>query len=304
VLFRDFYKPVKNLFSNNYNDDKVILKAKTKPNKNLELSFETKREKGKDYAAKLAWTGNFKVQDASIKVEGEVLQVGEVSEKATIKGLYDGLTLEGGVKLLTEKSSDTKPKSSQKDEDDTTRDQAHFGLTYNHKFADANLQLTKKALNPFLLYGGLALKYEEFSFGGDFEYEFKERKQEDKLFKSYNFGATLQTDNLLLAAIVEKSFTNAKIGVQHKVDNNTEVGVEFSHKIDKTEHFVVQAGISRKLDDQSNIRAKLLSTGFATVAYQVKVKPDLTTTVSFETSAKELSSAGKIGVELAFEPLD
>jgi len=114
VLFRDFYKPVKNLFSNNYNDDKVILKAKTKPNKNLELSFETKREKGKDYAAKLAWTGNFKVQDASIKVEGEVLQVGEVSEKATIKGLYDGLTLEGGVKLLTEKSSDTKPKSSQK----------------------------------------------------------------------------------------------------------------------------------------------------------------------------------------------
>jgi len=105
-------------------------------------------------------------------------------------------------------------------------------------------------------------------------------------------------------AIVEKSLTNAKLGVEHKVDSKTVIGFEFSHKLKKSEPFVIQAGFSRVLDDQSNVRAKLLSTGVASVAYQVKVKPEVTATVSLEMSAKELSNVGKIGFELAFEPLD
>jgi len=135
----------------------------------------------------------------------------------------------------------------------------------------------------------------------------KEEKKDDKkekIFKNFNFGATYQSENLLLAAIVEKSFTNAKLGVSHSVDKNTTLGFEFSHKLKKSEPFNVTVGVSRKIDEQSNVRAKLLSTGIASVAYQVNVKPDVIATVSLEASVKELSNIGKIGVELSFEPLD
>jgi hypothetical protein len=155
----------------------------------------------------------------------------------------------------------------------------------------------------------LAAKYEDFSAGFDFQLEFPKEVKEEKeeaapLFKNYNFGATYQTNNLLLAALVEKSLTSAKLGVEHKVNDKTTLGFEFSHKLKKSEPFVVQAGFSRVLDQESNVRAKLLSTGVASVAYQVKVKPELKATVSLEMSAKELSNVGKIGFELAFEPLD
>jgi len=129
VLFKDYYKPVKNLFSNNYQEDKVSFKTKTKPNKNLELKFETNREKGKDYEAKLGWTGSFKVKDASIKVEGEVLQIGEVTEKVTIKGLYDGLTLDGSVKILTEREDNQKKKKVKKMK--IKHQEIHFHLVHN-----------------------------------------------------------------------------------------------------------------------------------------------------------------------------
>jgi len=134
-----------------------------------------------------------------------------------------------------------------------------------------------------------------------------EEKKDDKkepIFKNFNFGATYQTQNLLLLALVEKSLTNARLGVEHKVDSKTTLGFEFSHKLNKSEPFVVQAGFSRVIDDQSNVKAKLLSSGVGSLAYQVKVKPELTATVSLEMSAKELSNVGKIGFELAFETLD
>jgi hypothetical protein len=178
VLFKDFYKPVKNLFTDNYQEDKVSFKTKTKPNKNLELKFETKRERGKDYCSKLSWIGNFKVSDISAKVEGDVLQIGEVSEKVTIKGLYDGLTVDGNLKLLTENDENAKRKEKQEDEDKTSRDTVGFGVQYAHKYVDANLSLSKKQLNPFLLGGSLVAKYEDFSAGGDFELEFKEKEEE------------------------------------------------------------------------------------------------------------------------------
>jgi hypothetical protein len=130
------------------------------------------------------------------------------------------------------------------------------------------------------------------------------KKKDEKIFKNFNFGLTYTTENLLLAALVEKSLTNAKLGVVHTVDKCTTLGFEFSHKLKKNEPFQVTAGFSRKLDDQSNVRVKLLATGVASIAYQVKVKPDVTATVSLEASVKELSNIGKIGVELSFEPLD
>jgi len=35
VLYGDFYKPVKTLFSDNYKQDTLSVKTKTKPNKNF-----------------------------------------------------------------------------------------------------------------------------------------------------------------------------------------------------------------------------------------------------------------------------
>jgi len=144
-----------------------------------------------------------------------------------------------------------------------------------------------------------------------FQKKKKKKKKDEKkknLLKNYNFGLTYQNENLLLAALVEKSLSTAKIGVQHSVDKKTTLGFEFLHKLKKDEKdktaFQVSAGFSREIDDQSNVRAKLLSTGIVSVAYQVKIKPDVTATVSLEQNMKELSKEGKIGVELSFEPLD
>jgi len=116
VLYGDFYKPVKTLFTDNYKQDTLSVKTKTKPNKNLELKFETVREKGKEFEAKLSWIGKFDVSSYNFKVEGDVKQVGEFSEKVTVTGLYDGVVVEGHLKLLTNKEENPKLESAHEKE--------------------------------------------------------------------------------------------------------------------------------------------------------------------------------------------
>jgi len=155
-----------------------------------------------------------------------------------------------------------------------------------------------------LVSSSLAVLYDEFSLGGDLQYEVKERKTEDPIFKNFNFGATYKSSNLIFAANVVDKLKRADFGIVHSYSGNTKLGFEFTHELGKKAvPFVVQAGVSHTLDDVSNIKAKLLSSGLISFAYQVKVKKGLTTTVSLETSAKEVSG-GKIGFELCFEPLD
>jgi len=171
--------------------------------------------------------------------------------------------------------------------------------------------LTKKELNPVLLTPSLAFHLEDFSLGFESEIEFegkeegKDTKKEGKdFFRDYNIGASYKTDNLQIVATVVNKLSDANLGLVHKINKNTQLGFELSHKLSKqAEPFKVQVGIHSVLDDQSNIKAKLLSSGLLSVAYQVKVKPELTATLSLETSAKEISD-GKIGVELSYEPLD
>jgi len=197
-----------------------------------------------------------------------------------------------------------------------SRDEASFTANYSHKHADLSLKLTKKELNPILLSPSLAFHFEDFSVGFDAEYEFEGKVEEEKkektkdkeqakdFFKDYNFGASYKTDNLTIVGTVVNKLSDANLGIIHKINKNTSLGFEFTHKLTKNaEPFKVQVGCTSVLDDQSNVKAKLLSSGQLSVAYQVKVKPELTATLSLETSAKELSD-GKIGVELSFEPLD
>jgi len=185
-----------------------------------------------------------------------------------------------------------------------TRDEASLGVTYAHKHADISAKITKKQINPFLFSGSLALHLDEFTVGGDAELEFKERKDGEEFLRDYNFGGSYKNDNLQIVSTVVEKLSKANLGIVHKINKNTTLGFEFTHKLSKNaEPFDVQVGVSHKLDDQSSLKAKLLSSGLLSASYQVKVKPELNVTVSLETSAKEISE-GKIGVELAFEPLD
>jgi len=186
-----------------------------------------------------------------------------------------------------------------------------LAVNYSHKHADLSLKITKKELNPLLLTPSLAFHYEDFSAGFEAEYEIdtkeddkKDKKEAKDIFRDFNFGASFKTDNLTIVGTVVNKLSDANIGIIHKINKNTSLGFEFTHKLSKNaEPFKVQVGCTSVLDDQSNVKAKLLSSGQLSVAYQVKVKPELTATLSLETSAKELSD-GKIGVELSFEPLD
>jgi len=112
VLYSQFYKPVRSLFTDNYKDSTVSVKTKTRPNKNLELKFETTRDKGKDFEAKLGWNGKFDASGYTFKVEGEVKQVGEFSDKLIVNGLYNGVVVEGNFKLLTNKEENPKLEST------------------------------------------------------------------------------------------------------------------------------------------------------------------------------------------------
>jgi len=150
----------------------------------------------------------------------------------------------------------------------------------------------------------LALLYEDFSLGGDLQYEVKERKTEDEILKNYNIGATFKTNNLLFAANVVDKCKRADFGVLHSYSDKGKLGFEFTHELNnKVVPFNVQGGFSYSIDEVSNLKGKLLSSGLLSFAYRVKVKRDLTATISVETSAKEVSG-GKIGFELSFEPLD
>jgi hypothetical protein len=182
VLFKDYYKQVKSLFSDNYNEDRFVFTTRTRPNKNLEISTETSRVKGKDYVSKLGWSGKFDFSGYNFKVDGDVKQEGEFSEKCTVKGLYEGVTLEVGAKFLTDKEENA-VKLPPKDEDRKARDTLNFGVLYGNKNSDFSLNLSKKHLNDLLLGGSGSFSYEEFSLGGDFQYEFsekKEKKEEEK----------------------------------------------------------------------------------------------------------------------------
>jgi len=179
-----------------------------------------------------------------------------------------------------------------------------LGATYAHKNADISAKITKKQINPYLFSGSMALHLEEFTVGGDAEFEFKEKKEGSEYLRNYNFGGSYKNDNLHIVSTVVDKLSKANLGIVHKINKNTTLGFEFTHKLSKnSEPFEVQVGVSHKLDDQSSFKGKLLSSGLLSASYQVKVKPELNVTVSLETSAKE-KTEGKIGFELAFEPLD
>jgi len=146
----------------------------------LELAYKTKRSQGKDFHSTLSWVGNFTLSDANIKVEGEVAQKGEVSEKVTIKGLHEGLTVELSGKVLTERDENAKKLENPQEEEKQSRDTFGLGLTYNHKLVDTNLSISKKTFNPFLLSGSVAGKYEDFSAGFDFQLEIQKEEKEVK----------------------------------------------------------------------------------------------------------------------------
>jgi len=106
-----------------------------------------------------------------------------------------------------------------------------------------------------------------------------------------------------VANVIDK-LKRADFGIIHSYSDKTKLGFEFTHDLGKkVSPFNVQAGVSHVIDDASNIKVKLLSSGLMSYAYQVKIKKDLTATISLETSAKEISG-GKLGFELCFEPLD
>jgi len=223
VLYGDFYKPVKTLFTDNYKQDTLSVKTKTRPNKNLELKFETVREKGKEFETKLSWTGKFDVSSYNFKVDGEVKQVGEFSEKITVTGLYEGVVVEGNLKLLTNKEENSKLESTPEKENKKSRDEVSLNAKYSHKHADVGLKLTKKELNPVLLTPSLAFHLEDFSIGFESEIEIDGKEEEKKdtkkeFLKNYNLGASYKTDNLQIVATVVNKLSDANLGIVHKIN--------------------------------------------------------------------------------------
>jgi len=147
-----------------------------------------------------------------------------------------------------------------------------------------------------------AFHYEDFSVGGDIKYELEDKRR----VRDYNFGAAYKFQDLSVIAQVEKSLSIAKLGVLHKVNKNTSLAYQFSHELcdSKKDSFEVTAGFGHQIDSDSSVKANLQMAGVATVAYKVKVKPEVTFTISLENSVKEISGNGKIGFAISYEPTD
>jgi len=121
-----------------------------------------------------------------------------------------------------------------------SRDEASLAVNYSHKHADLSLKITKKELNPLLLTPSLAFHYEDFSAGFEAEYEIdtkeddkKDKKEAKDIFRDFNFGASFKTDNLTIVGTVVNKLSDANIGIIHKINKNTSLGFEFTHKLSK-----------------------------------------------------------------------
>jgi len=315
TFFKNFYKPIKQVLSDGYNEDKVTFNLKTKAKSGLGIEFQGVRQPGKDITGTLQWNQEFKQEHGKYKVNGKMNLQGTIDGEVQVSDFgQKGLTLGFQGKLLSEHTKDEKLKATEAEEDRTDRDTAGINVTYENKNFNFTAQAIQKRLNPFRVALSSAVHYEGLSVGGEAVINaFPKPTSAQNAFKDYAGGLNYKTDSVLFSFLLEKKATRALIGFRQDINKDLAVAVEFAQNLQKStktpepgkkvkRDSVFTAGVQYRKDD-AVAKLKINSNGTLAGSYQVKLSKDVTTTFSGEIEdITDSKTSTKFGLNFTYEP--
>jgi len=286
LFYDELYKPVKNVLSTGYGNTTKFT-VRTKPNADLKLEFNGERKTNSAIDAGLKWTQSFRNKGILYNVGGKLDVEGTVDVNASANNVAKGLDLGVDAKLKTDKTS--------KD------NKVNVNTTYRHDLVSIKAGLEKKVGSDYLLTASAASDYEGLSAGVEGKFQaYPLPQKQDQILKEFNFGLRYSTANFHVASLFEKLET-VKIGVAQTISPKLAVAGEFTHNVKTDSNGEVKApvwtvGGTYVVDADSTVYAKANTAGVVNAAYKLRVNPNISTTLSFETQVNQLAQPSKIGV--------
>jgi len=288
LFYGDLYKPVKNVLDAGYSNTTKFT-VRTKPNTDLKLEVNAERKNNSAIDASLKWTQTIRNRGILFNVGGKLDAEGTVDINTGAIGVAKGLDLGLDAKLKTDKTS--------------TDNKVNVNGTYRHDLVSIKAGLEKKVGSDYLLTASATSDYEGLYAGVEGKFQtYPIPKKRDEILKEFNFGLRYSTTNLHVTSVFE-NLENVKIGVAHTISPSLSVAGEFQHNVkpptkegDKVKKPTWTFGGNYVIDSDSTVSAKANTEGVVNVAYKLRVNPNISTTLAFETQVNELDKPSKIGV--------
>lgn len=286
MFFDELYKPVKNVLNTGYGSTTKFT-VRTKPNTDLKLEVTAERKNNAAIDAALKWTQSFRNKGVGYSVGGKLDVEGTVDFNGNAVGVAKGLDLGVDAKLKTDKTS--------KD------NKVNVNATYRHELVSIKAGLEKKVGSDYILTASATSDYEGLYAGVEGKFQtYPIPTKQDQILKEVNFGLRYSTSNFHVTSLFE-NMENVKIGVAQTISPKLSVAGEFSHNIKPDSNGDVKApvwtfGGNYVVDADSSVSGKANTAGVVNAAYKLRVNPNITTTLSFETSVNQLAQPSKIGV--------
>eukprot|EP01080_Neovahlkampfia_damariscottae_P001944 gene1944-1452_t len=295
-LFKDFYKPVKQVLDKEYAEDSFSFGAKGKSSKDAKFEFSSARnedsvEASLKYDVKIP--ADFAAVNGSVKIHSD----GNVEDEVTIEDK------EVGVKAVlkgTLESSDAGELKDAKAEAKIIRNSAGVDVTYSHEHFKGTVGVTYRKRTPLKVNASAAGFYEGLSVGGDVTVHPQDK---DNKVDSYNVGMAYKLDNSVFALLVEKKLSAAKLGLQHKFNSDVTGASEFKYDFKKKTHdFTVGANV--KINEETKVKAKVKKDTSATVALFSKLNKNVEANFTVATKLSDLKDgkgSSKLSVGFDYE---
>jgi hypothetical protein len=309
-FFREFYKPVNALFKNGFLDtdksEQFAVALRTRASNNLKLAYVAERKKGPkgpEVKAGLSWRQKVTLLDKyDVDAQGGVDLEGTVLTNVELTNLHEDVIVGGGFQLAHD---DGKLLDDYEKESKVDRDQ--FGVTATYKapkYFLAQLALTQKKLNPLRAKFDASVSYEGLKAGVNGVVRLPislldKTDAKNVSIDELNYGVSLSHDDLTLHAQVEKKNTEARVAYSQRINRDLTVGGEyFTHLVKKESKFTVGGKV--KLDENSDLQAKVDTNGLVGLAFSLKHNKNLSTTVAYTTN-QDKPNEGKLGVQVSFD---
>jgi len=294
-FFKDFYKPAKKLFEDDYQKDSLSFTSKTKSTADLSLELVAKKN-GDTVDSTLKYTQKRKVNDFDVTVNGKLFNNGNTEGDVEVDYKKQGVTLvvKGGL-LAGEDVKELDADESK--ESKIFRDSVGVELKYSHKNFKGTVggDFKRKNVKRFNVSG--STEYEGFFGGASAQFTTTTKPS------TYSWGVGYAKGDF--TTILESEESNKfKIGVRQDLNKDLSGGVEFRHDLKKKESGF-STGVQYKLDGSQTLKVKVDDAQKVNLGYIVDVSKDLKTLVHLETNLKTLygtPSPSKVSFGIVYEP--
>jgi hypothetical protein len=296
-FFKDFYKPAKKLFEDDYQKDALSFTSKTKSTANLSLELVAKKN-GDAVDSSLKYSQKQKVQDFDVTVNGKLFNNGntEADVETELKKHGVVVVVKGGL-LAGEDTKDVEQDDSK--ESKIFRDSVGFEVKYSHKHFKGTVggDFKRKNVKKFNISG--ATEYEGFFVGGAAQFNSAQGYKPS----SYTWGLGYSKGDF--TTILESEESNKfKIAVRQDLNKDLSGAVEFKHDLKKKESNF-STGVQYRIDASQLVKVKVDDAQKVNLGYIVDVNKDLKTLVHLETNLKTLAgtpSPAKVSLGFIYEP--